>query len=328
MKKQLLKLAVFSAAVVISASSFGQWEQKTAEFNAYTGDAPVIDGAVDDVWAEVDAHAIEVPFGTETVSFGSNGATFKATWDLENIYVLIEVDDDNHYNHIDAGVESWQADKPEVYFDVNEVLVDSVGPSAGGSGHYQFAPSFDASEDDADGSETAFFVEPTGPYVYEYAISFASLVHEDTTMTLMPVEDEVFGFDVTILDLDETGAGGNETMGRINWSNNTTDVVDGGAAGESWVTMDQAGVVTLKGTGKEVGDGTAISNTSVNSNMVYPNVASDMIVVNADAAQYEVINSLGQVVMVSLTNEFSVASLETGVYFIKADNQVARILKK
>lgn len=319
MKKQLLKIAALSAAVLFTGSVFAQdWAPKSVDVG-YTTTAPEIDGVADAVWGNVAAVAIDVPFAAETVSLG-DGATFKALWDDDNVYLLITVPDDNHYNHVDAGVNSWQADKPEVYFDVTSPLVDGGGPSDD-KGHYQAAPDFGPAPEEPNPYASAFVVEAAGTgYVYEYSFPYTWLV-DASDVALDPQTFTTIGFDITILDLDKDGEGENVELGRINWSNNTTDVVEGGTAGESWGTLDQAGAFNFV-------DVVSVRTATVNNTMVYPNVATDMITVNVEAAEYSVINSLGQVVMVSEDNVINVSSLETGVYFVKANNEVARILKK
>jgi len=46
------------------------------------------------------------------------------------------------------------------------------------------------------------------------------------------------------------------------------------------------------------------------------------------AAEYLVINALGQTVKVSEVNRIDLSKLPTGLYFVKANDQMARILKK
>ena len=312
-------MVAFSAAVVFTGSVFGQWAPKSVDVD-FTETAIVIDGIADDVWADVAAQDIDVPYAAEEVSF-TGTATFKALWDNDNVYVIVTVPDDNNYDHIAAGVDSWLADKPEIYFDVTLPLVDSGGPSDD-AGHYQAAPDFDPAMP-AQSYTYGFLVDASDAgYVYEYAFPYTWLTDADG-VALDPRTVTTIGFDVTIIDLDETGLGGNDGgLGRINWSNNTTDKVEGGEAGESWVSLDQAGAFNF------VGAPSSVSNATVNNTMVYPNVASANITINVEASEYSIINSLGQVVMVSEDNVINISSLETGVYFVKANNQVARILKK
>ena len=246
MKKLFLKFFTLILALSVIHTVQAQWSPKSVTVDK-SASSPNVDGIVDLVWNSVDAQAINQVWkpgdlGEESVSFGVDGATFKALWDDDYIYILVEVDDDNHWNHLDAGVTSWQADKPELYFDVNETRIDNLGPSVGGTGHYQFAPSFDPAEA-KNGFEAAFVVDLLGPYVYEYAIPLGTLVDKNGNGGLDPTTRTTIGFDITILDLDEPGSGGgNNFMGRINWSNDVLSKASPEAVtGESWTCLDQAG---------------------------------------------------------------------------------------
>jgi hypothetical protein len=70
---------------------------------------PVIDGEVDDIWADAataDYAALEDP--------ADGSGTWKALYDAENLYVLVDVTDDSLQNDSDG---SWQDDSVEIYFD-------------------------------------------------------------------------------------------------------------------------------------------------------------------------------------------------------------------
>lgn len=245
MKKQLL--SCMALVTLFSGSLFAQWQPKELDV-FYTVQAPVVDGVADGLWSQVEAQAIDVAFANETVSLG-DGATFRMLWDDDNIYVLVEVDDDNHYDHVEASTASWLADKPELYFDVTFPLVDGGGPDMT-SGHHQAAPDFDTTMSSADYEFNYAFVvnDNDSSYTFEYALPYTWLLDANEN-PLDPSVVTTIGFDITILDLDADGKGGNDFAnggrGRINWSNNAVDTVDGGEAGESWGTLDQAGLITF-----------------------------------------------------------------------------------
>jgi hypothetical protein len=70
---------------------------------------PVIDGEVDDIWADAataEYAALEDP--------ADGSGTWKALYDAENLYVLVDVTDDSLQNDSDG---SWQDDSVEIYFD-------------------------------------------------------------------------------------------------------------------------------------------------------------------------------------------------------------------
>jgi endo-1,4-beta-xylanase len=79
---------------------------------------PVIDGEVDDVWADA-AAADFVPL--EDPADGSG--TWKVLYDAENLYVLVDVTDDSLQNDSSG---SWQDDSVEIYFDGGNTKLDTA----------------------------------------------------------------------------------------------------------------------------------------------------------------------------------------------------------
>lgn len=243
------RFVIVAVLVVCGLSINAQWTPKSLSIG-YTNVAPVIDGVgADAAWQSVEEQLIDVPFADEVVSLGT-GATFKAVWDNEYMYVLVEVPDDNWYPYTEAGVNSWQADKIELYFDVNANRIDGGGPSDD-AGHIQVAPNVDDIWGGLINDYEAAYIVDAGDanYIFEFAIPY-SLLLDEYSQELDPTVRNTIGFDISIIDLDEDGLGGNDSynggVGRINWSNNTEDVVEGGIAGESWNTLDQAGVLTFE----------------------------------------------------------------------------------
>ncbi len=211
---------------------------------------PVIDGVIDAVWAEAEAeNYIDQPTLSggvpSTPSLGASGeTTWQGLWTFDGMYVLLRVTDDDWHPYYDVpGSNSWEYDKPELYFDVNFELVDAGGPSTG-MGHYQVAPPFvDGSNDgtlltcgfngtSGDIIEWATMLDDPD-YIVEYFIPFSSLLDQDGTA--VDITGEV-GFDVTIIDRDE----GDEINSAAVWTNIGT--IDG-----SWVNMDECGIITFDG---------------------------------------------------------------------------------
>lgn len=213
---------------------------------------PVIDGIVDDVWGDAQAeNNIDMPTlrdGEPTnPSLGASGeTTWQGLWTYTGLYILLRVNDDDFYPHYEvSGSNSWEYDKPELYFDVNILLEDAGGPSTG-EGHYQVAPPFTDGKNDGsklacgfngnsgDIVEYAAMVE--GPnYLVEYFIPYSGLLDKDGYEVDLTGE---LGFDVTILDRDR----GDADYSSAVWSNVGTN--DG-----SWVNMDDCGIITLEGAG-------------------------------------------------------------------------------
>ncbi len=237
----------FTLLVIFGMIAFGAMAQRpTAVFNKASVD-PVIDGLIDDVWSEAEAeNNIDKGSYRDSIivvpTLGEPGeTTWQGLWTYNGIYILLRVTDDVFYPHysVDPIGNSWEYDKPELYFDVNYWdLEDGVGPDSSESGHYQFAPAFtNGSNDgtpftDGNGVVHAFLVDGQN-YTAEYFIPLSTLVDIDGDE--IDLEEEA-GFDVTIIDRDP----GDEYNRNAVWAN--IGAVDG-----SWNNMDDAGIITFDG---------------------------------------------------------------------------------
>ncbi len=200
--------------------------------------APVIDGVLDDVWAEANVYKIDKPYRTEKPTIGDPGDTkWRGLWTEEGMYIFLTVKDDNWYPSYISGGNNWEFDKPEIYFDVNYVLEDGLGAQHS-KGHYQVAPAAVAAKIDGtkttegDGVVWAFKVENPN-YTAEYFVPFSKLVDKDGG----PVDlTRQMGFDVTIIDRDLGDSG----RRRAVWANI-------GTFDESWSNMNEAGLITFDG---------------------------------------------------------------------------------
>jgi len=200
---------------------------------------PIIDGTIDAIWSSANTYNIDKPYGLEAPTLGGSGTSWSGLWTEDGIYVLVQVNDDVFFPaYAGANPESgWMYDKPEIWFDVNQILDDGIGPQSG-YGHYSIAPEFIETKISgelyfwSDGTQYAFMVNDPG-YIAEYFIPFTKLI--DKEGFVVP-KTATFGFDVTIIDRDiET-----ITRQRAVWSNI-------GDIDESWINMDDCGTVTLAG---------------------------------------------------------------------------------
>jgi hypothetical protein len=205
-------------------------------------ESPAIDGVVDEIWATANIYNIERNFRTELPSVGDPGqTTWKALWDDDGIYLILQVTDDAFYPNymVTPAGNDWEYDKPEIYFDCNFILEDGLGGGQDGQGHYQWAPPFKADilegalQTDANtGIKHAFKVEDPN-YVAEYFFPWDYLKDKDGVGF---DKTGVMGFDVTIIDRDP----GDAARKRAVWANM-------GALDESWANMDDAGWITFEG---------------------------------------------------------------------------------
>ena len=89
---------------------------------------PVIDGQVDEIWADASTQYF-VPLADPANASG----IWKVLYDAENLYVLVDVTDDSLHND-SAG--SWQDDSVEIYFDGGNTKVNT--PLSGDDHQYTF----------------------------------------------------------------------------------------------------------------------------------------------------------------------------------------------
>ena len=89
---------------------------------------PVIDGEVDDIWADASTQNF-VPLDDPADGSG----TWKVLYDADNLYVIVDVTDDSLQND-SAG--SWQDDSVEIYFDGGNTKVNT--PLSGDDHQYTF----------------------------------------------------------------------------------------------------------------------------------------------------------------------------------------------
>jgi hypothetical protein len=207
--------------------------------------APLIDGEVDDVWENANVYNIDKNFQSELPTLPTlnpqTETVWKALYDADGIYILLDVKDDAYYPSWREGGNSYELDKPELYFDVNYILEDGGGCTSNpnGSGHFQVdvamseANYLGGEQTQADwGVKYAFKVDDPN-YVAEYFVPFSWLKNADGG----PIDiTQDVGFDVTIIDRDP----GDAARKRSVWANI-------GGINESWANMDECGIINFEG---------------------------------------------------------------------------------
>ena len=275
---------------------------------------PVIDGVEEETWDAVEPVPFVLMLGTEVATVT---AYWKALWDDENIYVIINVEDDDHYPAWEVpSTSTWEYDKPEIYFDVNDVLNDGAGPATASSGHYQLSPGFVEADYDktltavgttqAPGGTYAYIL--TGEsYIYEHAVTISSMSNvggtpmDAATISSLP---ENVGFDATVIDQDKDVTTARQ---RTVWQSGD------GTEAEAWNSMDASGTITLL-------EASAINTVKTVNVAVHPNPVTDFLTINADFDKVVINNILGQEVSSMnqiKTNKLDVGYLSKGIYIIK-----------
>jgi len=306
----------FSLLFVVGSTFAQKVNVDVARAGAGGIETPVIDGVEEEAWDAVDPVPFVLMLGTEVATVT---AYWKALWDADNIYVLISVEDDDHYPAWEVpSTETWIYDKPEIYFDVNDVLNDGVGNSTASSGHWQWSPGFVEADYDKTLTGVATTQAPGGTYayvltgenyVYEHAVTISSMFNKDAvamdceTIKNLP---EKIGFDATVIDQDKDVTTARQ---RTVWQSGD------GTEAEAWANMDACGTITL------IGDCVVGINDAKTVNVaVHPNPVTDFLTINADFDKVVINNILGQEVSSMnqiKTNKLDVGYLSKGVYIIK-----------
>jgi hypothetical protein len=294
----------------------------------YTSEPVEIDGYVEELWDAVDPVLVELTFLDEQPTV--EGSYWKALYDDDYCYVLVEVyDQGGHYPSWMSGGNSWEYDKPEVYWDVNENIADGQGCANPNTGHWQLADGFLEDSYDVQIEVAQAYPNPGGlicysragdDYVYEHAVPWANMVNADGVALDVESARDLgdIGFDVTIIDQDE---GITTARQRAVWQSD-------GTVDECWNNMDGCGTITLK----PVSSPSSLKNLSMN---LYPNPASSTVTIAANFNRVVISNILGQEVktIATASRTLNISDLSKGVYVINAYNNdkhvgTAKLTKK
>ncbi|MBL7146297.1 MAG: hypothetical protein ISS76_18815 [Phycisphaerae bacterium] len=92
------------------------------------GTMPKLDGHIDEVWFFSTEQAIDTSqVGSAPSSPADGSGTWRALWNWENLYVLVEVNDDALTNDSGGGDNKWNDDSVEIYVDGDNSKASSVG---------------------------------------------------------------------------------------------------------------------------------------------------------------------------------------------------------
>ena len=254
--------------------------------------APIVDGVVDAIWSTSNVFNIDKPFQNNKPTLGESGTTtWKALWNEDGVYIIVQVNDDEFYaGYMNNDGSDWKYDKPELYFDVNAIKQDGVGTGSG-KGHYQVSPGFgDGSKNDgtsstgSDGVSYAFKVtDPT--YVGEYFIPWSKFVDKDGVDF---DKSTPMGFDVTVIDGEKGTAPA--IFNRAVWSNI-------GAINESYGNMDDCETIVFEGTQNSVlVDAVTVSGGTITTDNGTLQLTYSLLPANATnkKVKWSVVNGTGQ----------------------------------
>ncbi|RAW11328.1 1,4-beta-xylanase [Paenibacillus taichungensis] len=144
---------------------------------------PTIDGSVDSVWSQ----APEMKLDTKQMAWSGATGTAKALWDDDNLYVLVQVRDDQLNK---SNPNAWEQDSVEVFVDENNGKTSSFQDDDGQYRvNFENAASFNPAEIAA-GFESKVTVSGTN-YTVEMKIPFKKV---------KPANNAKIGFDAQIND--------------------------------------------------------------------------------------------------------------------------------
>ncbi|MFN8207515.1 MAG: sugar-binding protein [Bacteroidales bacterium] len=204
--------------------------------------APIVDGIPDPIWKLWKSYPIALPFQSETPTLGKQGETYwEALSDGDGVYILVHIRD-SVFSPCYSDCNSWEFDRPELYFDCNFELVDGGGGQwPGREGHYMVSYKYNeallrgGTQYGDSGIRYGHFVQDT-TVDWEFFIPW-SLLKDRGGKDFS--QGHAMGFDVTIRDNDTPGTPGSS---RAVWSNDGT----GTALNESWNSMDDCGLLNFQ----------------------------------------------------------------------------------
>ncbi len=190
-----------------------------------TNTAPAIDGVADGIWGGTNTSASLNNVIDGTVANASDlSANYKAMWDANYFYVLVNVTDNVKVNN--AGTDYYNDDAVEIFFDIGN---DKAATYGANDFQYTFRWNDNTVYEKNNKITGVTFarVDNSTGYVMEMRFPWA-------TLTGSPAVNQLVGFDVAVNDDDD----GNARDRKIAWSS---------TADQAWTNPSYMGTVILKG---------------------------------------------------------------------------------
>jgi endo-1,4-beta-xylanase len=206
-------------------------EKEEAMQSTATYGTPVVDGVIDSIWNSISA----IPINRYQMAWQGATGTAKTLWDENNLYVLVQVNDDQLNK---ASANAYEQDSIEVFIDENNAKTTYYEDDDG-----QYRVNYDNEttfnpESIGEGFESATAVDGTN-YVVEVKIPFK---------TITPGDNVKIGFDVQINDAKD-----GSRISIANWNDLT---------GNAYQDTSVFGVLTLKTKGSDdSGSGSSYGNS-------------------------------------------------------------------
>lgn len=308
---------------------------------------PEIDGFREESWDASSLNKIEKSFNrTENPTLN---ATWSAMCDYENLYLILEVIEKEHYPAWIAGGNDLDFDMPLIFFDWNDTLKDGLGPSTNFSGHYQFGEGF---------KEDSYFTpitkipsqngdkNPGGTYCYSYyedykydeeiddvksinqkyvcelKIPFSNFFDKNGEQMNIDIarEKKEIGFDIILIDQDREL----ETPPqRAVWSSDQKDCYE---------SMDFAGVLSFSNSNS--GNGKNLSKDKIK---VFPNPNKGRFSVDISRIKgvslIKIFKMTGEIVYEESTNfksmiDVDISHFSKGIYLVNISSEKGEFFEK
>ena len=191
---------VFSVVLVLSLAGNVFAQEPERDFDIpYAFDPPVLDGEIDEVWADASQQNIAVFIQGDPALASDASAIWQVLWDTEYLYVMVELFDDSLQNDSSS---TWQDDSVEFYVDGgNSKDVWETGNLVGNDNNRQTTFGWTTEEvqgnnSNPEGVEHAQVTTPTG-WRTEMKLPWLSLQGKE------PVVGDLIGIECGLNDDDD-----------------------------------------------------------------------------------------------------------------------------
>ena len=215
MSKKLIYLVSF--ALVPALAGYVSAAEANVEIPSVGYPKPILDGVMDNVWALSTEQVITIVDGAEPTSPEDCSGSWRALWDEEYLYVLVNVIDEALVQDSDPS-QGWLDDRVEIYVDGD----NAKGATTDDNDYqYNFRWNFGDVE-----TPVEWYNSPRSLQGVEYGVATTNsgyLVEARIPWSTMtgdiPQEDQLIGTDVMIDD-DDDGGGGDT---QLRWFTETVD---------------------------------------------------------------------------------------------------------